>query len=224
MGYIAMPMRTLRLPLAALVSAAALLSVPSAIAENQSVRATESNTFTPSKTAVKPGETVTFTNAGGEHNVVWNDNGVPANPSEAVTPDKWPPGGVTRTFTKTGAYRYYCKLHGDPRVNFGMVGFVYVNAAGQVPPSVSGLRASGKTTKATLKFRSSRAGRAKATFFRKSGRKFTRGGASTFSVRAGQTTRVVRRAFAKGSWRVEVVVTDANKLASDKKTATFKVS
>lgn len=221
-----MAMRALRLPLAVLVAAAALLCVPSAIAENQSVVANESDTFTPSRTAVKPGETVTFTNTGGEHNVVWNDKGVPANPPDAVTPDKWPAGGVNRTFTKPGRYRYYCVLHGDPKADFGMFGYVYVNAPGQIPPALTGLSATGRARSATLKFRSSAAGRAKATFFLKSSKtkRFARKGSSTFSVKKGRTTKVVTRSFAKGTWRVEVVVTDSAKLTSDKRTATFRVS
>jgi hypothetical protein len=50
-----------------------------------------------------------------------------------------------------------------------------------------------------------------------------RSGTSSFSARSGLTTKTVTRAFTKGSWRVEIVVTDANKLASDKRSKTFAV-
>jgi len=156
--------------------------------------------------------------------VVWNDGSTPLPGPESVPSSQWPAAGVARTFTKPGKYRYYCKLHGDSQVDFGMVGYVYVNSVGLVPPALSSVSASGKRTKATLKLRSSRAGKVKATFLRKSGRKFVRKSSTTFSVRSGRTTKSVVRAFSKGSWRVELVVTDANKLVSDKRTASFKVS
>jgi plastocyanin len=218
-------MRSPRLLLAALAGTAAFLAASSAVADNQTVDATVNNVFAPAKVAVKPGETVTFTNSGGEHNVVWNDGKEPPEPSaQGVDASQWPPvGQVARTFPASGRYRYYCIVHGDKNFDFGMVGYVYVNPVGALPPAVTGLTASATRTKATLKFRSSRAGRAKATFFRKSGRRFVRSGSSSFSARSGLTTQKITRAFTKGSWRVEVVVTDANKLASDKRSKTFTV-
>jgi plastocyanin len=217
-------MRTPRLILAALVGTAALLAASSAVADNQTVDATPNDVFSPAKIAVKPGETVTFTNSGGNHNVVWNDGKEPPEPATDLEPSQWPSaGGVARTFPTSGKFRYYCVAHGDRNVDFGMVGYVYVNPVGAIPPAVTGLTASATRTKATLKFRSSRAGKAKATFFRKSGRRFVRSGSSSFSARLGRTTKTVTRAFTKGSWRVEVVVTDANKLASDKRSKTFTV-
>jgi plastocyanin len=218
-------MRTPRLLLAALAGTAVFFAASSAVADNKTVDATVNDVFSPAKTAVKPGETVTFTNSGGEHNVIWNDGKEPSEPSaEAVDSSRWPPvGGVARTFPNSGKYRYYCVAHGDRNVDFGMVGYVYVNPVGAIPPAVTGLTASATRTKATLKFRSTRAGNAKATFFRKSGRRFVRSGSSSFSARLGLTTKTVRRAFAKGSWRVDIVVTDANKLASDKRSKTFTV-
>jgi plastocyanin len=218
-------MRTRRLILAALAGSAALLAASSAVADNQTVDATANDVFSPAKIAVKPGETVTFTNSGGEHNVVWNDGKEPSEPSaDAVDASQWPPvGQVARTFASSGKYRYYCIAHGDKNVDFGMVGYVYVNTVAQIPPALTGLKASATRTKVTLKFRSSRAGKAKATFFRKSGSRFVRSGSSSFAARSGLTTKTVTRAFTKGGWRVDVVVTDANKLASDKRSKTFTV-
>src|SRR5438046_756440 len=99
-----MPMRRLLLFLTA---AAVPLAAPSAIAANQSVVASPANVFTPKLSAVKPGETATFTNSGGQHNVVWNDGGAPPMPAQAEDADKWPPV-VSRTFTRPGRYRFYC--------------------------------------------------------------------------------------------------------------------
>jgi plastocyanin len=220
-----MPMRTPRLLLVALAASAALLAASAALADNQTVDSNPNDLYSPAKTAVKPGETVTFTNSGGEHNVIWNDGKEPPEPAATeVDASQWPPvGQVARTFTKAGRYRFYCIAHGDKNVDFGMVGYVYVNPVGVLPPAVTGFTASATRTRATLKFRSSRAGKAKATFFRKSGRRFVRSGTSSFSARSGRTTKKVTRAFTKGGWRVEIVVTDADKLASDKRTKTFTV-
>jgi plastocyanin len=208
--------------LAALTAAAAALGAPLALADNQSVVARIDNVFAPAKVAVKPGETVTFTNSGGDHNVVWND-GAPSQPPTAVAPDQWPAGGVARTFSRSGRFRYYCELHGDRTIDLGMVGYVYVNPAGLLPPTVSALSASGTRTGVRIKFRSSRAGRAKATFFRRVGRTFRRRWVSTFAAGQGQTNRRIARTLTAGTYRVEVVVTDANRLASDKRTKTFTV-
>jgi plastocyanin len=217
-----MPIR--RLILAALAGIAVLLAASSAVADNQTVDATPNDVFSPAKIAVKPGETVTFTNSGGNHNVVWNDGKEPPEPATDLDASQWPPvGQVARTFPASGKYRYYCIAHGDKNVDFGMVGYVYVNPVAQIPPALTGLKASATRTKATLKFRSSRAGKAKATFFRKSGSRFVRSGSSSFSARSGLTTKTITRAFTKGGWRVDVVVTDANKLASDKRSKTFTV-
>lgn len=217
-------MRAPRPLIAVLAGAAALLAVPVALADDQAVVASPDNFFIPGRVAVKPGETVTFSNTGGEHNVVWNDGGVEPMPTDSIDASLWPPAGtVARTFGKPGRYRYYCTLHGDPNSDFGMSGYVYVNPVGILPPTVSRVTASATKTKATLKFRSTRAGKAKATFFRKSGRKFLRSGASTFSARNGLTTKKVKRAFTKGTWRVEIVVTDADKVASDALRKTFTV-
>ncbi len=222
-----MTMRRILLPLAAAVAAAVPLAAPTAIAANQSVVATPANTFSPKLTAVKPGETVTFTNSGGEHNVVWNDGGAPPMPPQAVEPDKWPPN-VSRTFTRAGRYRYFCEVHGSRSSNFGMYGYVYVNSVGLLPPTVSSLRGNDPGTGARLRFQASRAGKAKATFFRKSGGSFKRFGSASFTAVKGANSKVVTRASGRmltaGSYRVEVVLTDANGLRSDKRSARFRLS
>jgi plastocyanin len=210
---------------AALAAALVSLAVPSAIAANQSVTASPANVFSPKLVAVKPGETVTFTNQGGDHNVVWNDGGAPATPAEPEDASKWPPV-VSRTFTSTGRFRYYCASHGDRTANVGMYGYVYVNAAGLLPPTLTGVAASGSSAGARLRFRASRAGRVTATFFRKAGRRFNRFGSTSFAAKQGANTKTVTRAgraLTAGSYRVDLVLTDANRLKSDKRSDTFRL-
>jgi hypothetical protein len=168
---------------------------------------------------------VTFTNppGNGEHNVVWNDGKVPPMPADSIDGSLWP-ADVSRTFTKAGRYRYYCALHGDKTFDFGMYGYVYVNPAGKLPPVVSKVSASATKTKVTVKFRSSSSGKAKVSFFKKVGKKFVRNGSATFSAKNGSTTKKITKSLAKGSHKIEVVVTDSDKVASDVKTKTFRVS
>jgi plastocyanin len=219
-------MRRARLILAALAGGAVFFGAAAAVADNQSVKATAEDTFSPKLVAVKPGEKVTFTNpaGAGEHNVVWNDGKVAPMPADSVDGSLWP-ADVSRTFDKAGRYRYYCALHGDKSTDFGMYGYVYVNDAGQLPPVVSRLTASGTTKKFTLKFRSTEAGKAKVTLFKKSGKRFVRKSSTSFNAKGtGTTSKTVTKTLAKGSYRVDVVVTDADKVASDVKSKTFKVS
>ena len=204
---------------AALVALAA--AAPPAAAAPQTVRATFSNVFSPSRVAVKPLEKVTFVNDGGQHNVVWNDNGVPPSPPDSIDPP-WP-AEVSRTFNRNGRYRYYCALHAGPTGDFGMVGYVYVNAAGALPPTLSALTASATRTGVRVGFRASAAGRARATFFRRRGGVYVRQWASTLTARRGLNSRRVARALAVGSYRVDVVLTDARGLRSEKRTRTFRV-
>jgi len=218
-------MRRARLIIAALAGCAVFLGAASAIADNAAVEATAEDTFSPKLVAVKPGEKVSFTNkpGNGEHNIVWNDGKVGPTPPDSVDGSQWP-ADVSRTFDKSGTYRYYCKLHGDPKLNFGMYGYVYVNAAGKLPPVVSKLTASGTTKRYKVKFSSTEAGKAKVTLFKKSGRKFVRKSSTSFTAKDGSTSKTITKALAKGSYRVDVVVTDADKVASDVKSKTFKVS
>lgn len=89
------------------------------------------NMFIPSRVAVKPGESVTWTNPGSEepHNVRFEGSGeVPL-----LAPDTIFSPAPTRSFPAEGAYRYYCEVHGGPG-GAGMSGVVYVNATGELPP------------------------------------------------------------------------------------------
>lgn len=90
------------------------------------------NSFTPQSLTIAAGDTVTFVNKGGEHNVVADDNsfrcamgcdgdghGGSGKPSSA-------PWTATITFSTPGDVGYYCEIHGQPGA--GMFGTIHVNA------------------------------------------------------------------------------------------------
>jgi plastocyanin len=96
-------------------------------AENQTVMALSGpNRFAPSDVTINQGETVTWTNGGGTHNVQFDDGSyeMPADPSGAA----WT---VSRTFDTPGDFTYICRQHGT-----SMSGVVHVVAtsSGTPPP------------------------------------------------------------------------------------------
>jgi hypothetical protein len=78
--------------------------------------------FTPPAVTVNQGEMVTWNNAGGLHNVKFDDGSYeqPANPDGSA----W---SVSRNFFEVGTFGYYCELHGGPGGS-GMAGTVTVAA------------------------------------------------------------------------------------------------
>ncbi len=106
-----------------------LLGCAPAFAANQTVSATStpSPSFVDKQVTIVQGESVTWNNAGGNHNVHFDDGSfdMPMMPSSMM----W---SVSRTFQQTGTYGYRCELHGGS----GMSGTVVVNASGGgSPPS-----------------------------------------------------------------------------------------
>ncbi len=99
-------------------------------AADQTVTAKSDNTFMPDPVTVTVGEKVTWNNGGGTHNVHFDDNSF-VQPM-MVDSTAW---SVSRTFTTTGSFRYYCEAHGA-QGGLGMSGTVTVNAAppGTTPP------------------------------------------------------------------------------------------
>ena len=94
--------------------------------------------FTPRSLTINAGDTVTFTNSGGSHNVNADDSsfrcahgcdgdgaGGNGNVSSA-----W---SFTRTFNTAGTIRYFCEAHGGPGGS-GMAGSIIVNA---VTPTIN---------------------------------------------------------------------------------------
>jgi plastocyanin len=90
-----------------------------------------SNAYTPKDVTITHGDTVTWNNFSGTHNVHF-DNGSFDQPPNAIS-GAWT---VSKTFTTTGTYRYYCELHGGPN-GVGMAGTVTVKPPYQAPQSAS---------------------------------------------------------------------------------------
>jgi plastocyanin len=93
--------------------------------------------FAPRDVTIDQGESVTWTNAGGSHNVVIEAEGFeqPSPPAPPGAPN-WP---VTHTFNTPGTFTYYCR----PHQGLGMTGTVTVNPAppppgGGPPPPAGG--------------------------------------------------------------------------------------
>jgi plastocyanin len=106
-----------------------LLAVVPTLGADQAVKAGGgSNVFNPKTVTVPAGEKVTWTNAGGSHNVKFDDGSFeqPSNPDSS----SWT---ASRTFNTAGTYTYYCEQHGSS----GMTGTIVVTPAsttGPVPP------------------------------------------------------------------------------------------
>lgn len=100
------------------------------------VTATPGNDFVPADVTINVGDSVTWTNSGGDHNVVFED-GMFTVPANAEPPSAWP-ALVARTFTAPGDFAYYCAAH---RL-LGMTGVVRVAqsvpAPGPAPPPPGG--------------------------------------------------------------------------------------
>ena len=115
----------------------ALMVVPASAAD-QTVTAQPSSQWSPDDVTLDMGDTVTWNNAGGVHNVEFNDGSYtqPAQPDSS----NWT---AQRTFDTPGIFRYHCGFHGS-----SMSGVVRVrDATGQVPEPVEvepGLRVSAR--------------------------------------------------------------------------------
>ena len=116
-----------RIQALALAFGALVIAAAPALAANQTVTATPSNDFTPREVTINPGETVTWKNDGGSHNVKFDDGSFeqPANGDTSA----WT---VQRTFSSPGTFRYYCEDHGAAG-GVGMAGTVTVAAPGGQP-------------------------------------------------------------------------------------------
>jgi plastocyanin len=99
--------------------ALACICAPAATAADQEVTAGPGLSFTPDTVNVNAGESVTWTNAGGFHNVRFEDNSFAQPPF--VSSDPW---SVTRSFGTAGTFRYFCDVHRGA----GMTGTVNVSA------------------------------------------------------------------------------------------------
>jgi len=80
--------------------------------------------FDPGVVHVQPGDTVTWTNAGGFHSVKADDNSF----GNTAAGDAWT---FSHTFTAVGTVGYHCEIHGAP--GSGMFGTVIVDAPSSQP-------------------------------------------------------------------------------------------
>lgn len=103
-----------------------LMAAPASAAD-QAVTAQPSIQWSPDDVTIDMGDTVTWNNTGGFHNVEFNDGSFrqPAQPESS----DWT---AQRTFDTAGIFRYHCGFHGS-----AMAGVVRVrDATGQVPEPV----------------------------------------------------------------------------------------
>ena len=131
----------------ALPAALAMPIVAPAGAANHTVRATAYSSFSPATVNVTVGDTVTWLNDGGTHNVRFADGSFEDPPEPASPGSSGWMDGVSRGFDAEGTLVYYCELHGSP--TFGMRGTVAVSSGAAAPPpgdtqppEISDLRAS----------------------------------------------------------------------------------
>lgn len=103
-----------------------LISLGLAAQTNYPVEVT-SNDYTPMVLTITVGDTVTWTNLQGVHNVNGNQDTYPSNPESFDSGIPAPPGWVFQhVFTVPGTYDYQC----DPHLGLGMVGQVIVEDSG----------------------------------------------------------------------------------------------
>lgn len=79
--------------------------------------------FSPATPRIAPGETVTFVNDSGQHNVRFAD-GLFTAPATPMLPAGWPSPPPRRTFNQAGSFNFACDLHGP-----GMSGTVIVGSS-----------------------------------------------------------------------------------------------
>lgn len=112
-----------------------------ALGANFNVQTNANNTFSPANLTIEEGDSVTFTNTGGFHNVVADDSSFRcANGCDGQGGNGSPSSSAwsfTLTFNDAGTIGYNCEVH----VGLGMTGTIVVEAAG-----------GGETTPGNLKF------------------------------------------------------------------------
>ncbi|MDQ6751316.1 MAG: hypothetical protein M3Z33_11260 [Actinomycetota bacterium] len=213
---------------ASLVGATGLAAAPAVLAAPQLVVSRLDNTYTHASQTISLRETVNFSNdprvgGGGEHNVVWDDNGVKPTPLEAVDT----PWTAKRTFTRPGVYRYFCEEHGK-RNGVGMAGKVVVRNADGSLPDVSGPRLGQVSTGVgrgtfTIRFTSTGRGKASGRLERSAGGRFRSFGSVAFPVRQGTNRVRLRKTssgpeLSAGRYRLTFTVKDARGRRSATKT------
>ncbi|MGA9342234.1 MAG: plastocyanin/azurin family copper-binding protein [Rhodanobacteraceae bacterium] len=101
------------------------LVATAASAANFLVTANPDLTFTPATITIHQGDTITFQNNGGVHNVhADNDRFICSINCTTMNAPSGEPWSSTVRFNQIGTFGYYCELHGD--LNGGMRGSITV--------------------------------------------------------------------------------------------------
>lgn len=117
-----------------ITGAFALAAAAPAFAGNHTVTARPNFTFDPPTLTITAGDTVTFVNGGGFHNVESDPDAVTpfhcstacgASPIGDPSSASW---SSSVTFPDAGTARYFCGLHGGPG-GVGMAGMIIVKAS-----------------------------------------------------------------------------------------------
>ncbi len=103
-----------------------LLSTSAQAASHMVTAGGSANVFNPKSLTINAGDTVTFVNGGGFHNVVADDNSF----TSGAPSDTW---SLTQAFPNAGTFPYYCQIHGGPG-GVGMSGSIIVNAVTTAAP------------------------------------------------------------------------------------------
>lgn len=121
-----------------LSSLAALLLAAPCLAENFTVTANSSMSFTPQHLTIQAGDTVTFHNNGGLHNVAADDGSFRC--ANTCSDNGGSPSGAAWNFTlqfdQPGTIGYHCEVHGAP--GSGMFGTIEVLPAQTAPFGMGG--------------------------------------------------------------------------------------
>ena len=95
-----------------------------AMTQNSHVINTIGNTFSPASLVINIGDTVTWNNTQGFHNINATLATFPSNPEGFGNGVASAPWSFQWIFTLAGTYDYHC----DPHVGFGMTGVIIVSA------------------------------------------------------------------------------------------------
>jgi plastocyanin len=106
-----------------------LLSISSIFAQTTHDVSISGFSFVPSELSINTGDAVRWTNDGGLHNVLADDNTFTSGP---VSTSIWV---YTHVFNSEGEFRYYCEAHGGPG-GTGMAGIIQVGQATGVDDDV----------------------------------------------------------------------------------------
>jgi plastocyanin len=236
-----------------LAGVAAAFAVANASASDASIAAQESS-WSPSSVTIKAGESVTWTNSGGFHNVCVQKPGTTGDTcdefrnGEAST--TWT--SAAHTFSTPGTYAFFCEIHRGS----GMTGTVTVEATstGTTPPpdtmptdttttpteqttptdtsapafvGTPKRRASRKSL--VLEVRPSEQATLRATVFRRppGGRSFARVSEASVRVKQGKNVVTLPRktgSLRSGAYRVRLQLVDAAGNKSLARTLSFKVA